>query len=638
MSLFSYYLQPGSKPQRQIKPLGVADLKIKGGHESSNIFFRRKLSGKCILTGDDFEYLLDVENSGERCSSNYLVIKRNCGGGLVEHWRGVFSLTDCKWNLDKKQVELTIEPDDAYKAVLDNYSKQYNVLEVPATLTIKTQIDFKVIFQFKIIEADTLNDEQDSDTWGIFLKMRHWIDGDVFHKGVRQTDDVIFRLRKEAPFVNGQPADIGDGWKLIDVDKTRQVGKYAKAPDLYNFKPYEYGTKQDWYKYPDLIQIPCNQPYDTTKYIEVTGLNGVNSAESATGCFNMRANIGDDRFVRILWEFGTFTFSRNRRLVDVLSFLAGKMPGNIKPVTPEAVSQFLSAQTNYVTGTRNPLVDLAFAQKSDITSYSSSEVATKGMLSLKELFDELRSTFQLYWFLDTNGKLRLEHFSYFQRQGTFNLVRPEWARYLVNTRAYEYTKDKMPRYQRLTFGFAFGDDFLSSEIEYKSDCVNKLEGQDTEETSVTKFTTDLTGLLTSAGSDRNGFVLMVHRDGSVLKEQGAITGALLPNAHLAAANLQANYYQHGRVLMSGLRNDVPVTFKSINKNRKQVALRVPACCEVVDPFARYISTLTDNGELDNWTEEMHTNIVEFVLMHDAPEAGSIALGRSFDDSFDNSFG
>jgi hypothetical protein len=581
---------------------------------------------------------LSVENSGERCTKNYLVIKRNCAGTPVVHWRGVFALTDCKFNLDKKQVEVTVEPDDAYKVLLENYGKQYNVLEVPATINIAAKIDFRVVFEFAIIEADSLQDVDNNDTWAVFLKLRNWIDGEGVTRGVRQTDDIIFRLRREAPYINNQPADLSrDGWRLIDADDARKVGKYAKAPDVYDFKPYEYGTKDDWTRYPDLIQVPCGTNYDTSKYVEVTGRTGARSDESATGCLNLRRSVKTSRYVRILWEFGTFHFDRNRRLVDVLSFLAEKTLPSTKPLAPEAVSTFLTAQTNPVTLTRNPLKDLAIAQKSDITSYSSSEAASKGMLSLKEAFDELRNTFQLYWFLDSEGRLRIEHFSYFLRPNVFNLVRPDWERYLVNTRSYEYQKDKMPRYQLLTFGSGFGDDFLRSEIEYVSDCVNKLEGQDTEEISVTKFTTDLTGLLTSSGGDRTGFVLLVHRDGQVLSEQGAITGLNLPNAHLSAANLHANYYQHGRVLMSGLRNGQAATFKSINKSRKQAALRVPACCEVINPFDTYASTLSSGGELDNWTEEMHTGIVEFILLHDAPSSASIPLGRSFDESFDNSF-
>lgn len=634
---------------RELAPLNTRSLKIGGKREGQNIFFRRKLQGELLLAGDDFTFIMALENSPDRCGNVRLLIERYCSGKYEVYWRGIFSMSDCKPDLDACKVTASVEPDDAYRVLLENMGKQHNVLKTPlANIAVNTRIDLTATFEFKLIPADKIGDQEAAGTWAVFLRARNWIDGVVGQNGTRESNDIIFRLTRQAPFIEFAGTFIApdlsrEGWRTVAEDTTTKIAYYAKAPNLYNFKPYEYGTKADWYgKYPDLQQKAPAEAWDAVNFIEVSGIGGANSDICNTlGKFiNLRYYVNESRCKRLIWQIGAFRFSRGRRLLDALDYLVTQTNAASRAPSPAAQSEFFSSATNYVTNQANDLLDLLLFQKTDILSYASTEQATKGEISLKSLLDDLRDMFQVYWFLDAAGKFRLEHLSYFQDSGTTDLTaRPDWARYVKGTRSYEYNKSEMPRYERLLFGEAFGDDFLKAEIEYTDPCVNKQEGQDTKETTISRFNNDLKGLLTGGSTSNTGFTLVAHRGGTVIKSNGALTNTPQTNAVLSAANLVSAYWRHGRVLLGATLNGAYTQFASTAKNRKQAAITVPECCQPVNPYARFITTLGSSGSLDSWIENLEPPTLSFVVLHNAPaETNSAGAGRSFNESFDESFG
>lgn len=611
-----------------VNPLGTG--KLKAEKDGDNIFFRNKLSGDYQFANSDFTLLHNLEKSEERCTEVLFTIEKLCGMEYKPYWNGLFSPNEGKWNLSKCVVTFSVRTDDPYRKIVDYYSKEYNALEVLPTDTVAAKFDFNEQFEFKEIGGDTIQDQD--GTWAVFLQERYWIDGDWNSQGKHAYLDVIFRLVTTRDFVNGFPPEL-DTWTLIDANYTTLKAKYAKVPDLYNFKPYVYRFKSDFEKYPDLKQIPCNTFFDSSKYVKAYNLN------DGEGCFNIRKNIDDNRWVSLIWEFGTFYFDRNRKLLDVLFFLLGKLDPSLLPPKSSDLSDFFTAQTNYATGTANQVKDLLIAHKSDIVSSTSTEAATKGMVSLKAMLENLREMFQVYWFLDANGKFRIEHISYFESLGQTDFTIAKYARYLEGKEAYEYDKSKMPRFEKLVFSDTQTEDFAEGLIEYASPCVNYEEGQDMKERTVSLFTTDIENLLVNASGSRSGFVLISHEGGLITKEAGSITGILQNNAHLSAANLVMNYYDFNRVLISGLVNGNPRNFKSVLKTKKQVAFSVPGCCDLEpNPFFTYITNVGRKGSLLSSEVDLKTGMVTFEIVHEATGSGFASRARSHNDSFNQSFG
>lgn len=624
--------------QQNAEPLGVDKAKIKYEKPSDCVFFRQKITDKLTFKGEEFKFLHAIEKSGERCEEIGLQIDAYCQGVYTPRFSGYFSLNDVDWNIDKGTAVVAPKSNDVYRPFLENYSKQHNILEVAQTYPVTAKLDAAGTFEF-ILTGVGATPATDPDTWKLFLQVNYWIDGTVTQRGTRHETDMHFRLVRTEPLVNGEAQDLSaSGWAVVSEDGTK--AKYAKQPDIYNFKPYKWGAQGDFDNYPSLIQISPNTPFDSTRYIDVT-------AGFTNGTWNVRTDINDDRYIKVLWEFGAFTFTRNRKILDVVRYLVTKttekldyLPDalNFLPATDQELSEFFTSNTNYATNQPNKLKELYIAQKSDILSYNSSEAATKGMLSLKELTDMLRNCFKVYWFINDLGKFQLEHISYFENTATVDLTAPAFAAYVKGTNAYEYDKGKMPRYERLKFEESDAADFREGVIEYGGVCVNYEEGQDTASISVSRLNNDIEQLLTSSESmSKDGFVLLIKDGTAIAKEAGDATGRLYHNGHLSAANLLKNYHLWDRVLPTGVLNGKLTTFKSVLKTKKQISLSVPACCNTFSPYARYITSVSSKGSLDTMEITLKDGLAKLDILHEVTGDGAAAITRQFDDSFNLSF-
>lgn len=613
---------------RYMDPLNANGTKIKTEKEGENVFFRSKLSGSLKFIKEDFGVLLSLELSGGRCTELLLDVDRFCGGAYVPFWKGTFSLNEVKWNLSKCEAQVQARPNDAYRKVIDYYSKEFNVLELPATDTVAAKLDLDQQFAFlSLPNAEEVGNYEHSDTWALFLQMNYWIDGNLTHKGKYNTTAIFFRTTTTRPFINGAPPELS-GWTIIDENQDTQVATYAKKPDIYNFQPYRYDSKAAFNHYQDLYQIPCGGDYDEENWLLIPD------------CLNIRKKITEDRNMQIVWRFGSFQFNRNRKLLDVVKFLLSKTAPEVEPAAASEISEFFTLDTNYATGETNKVKNILIAQKSDIISSNSSEAAKKGMISLKNLLDDLRAIFQVYWFLDAEGKFRLEHISYFEDLETVDFTEEKYKHNLEGKLAYEYETSKMPRFEKLIFSDAENEDFREGIIEYVSSCVNYQEGQDKKETTISRISTDIENLIISGNSgSREGFVLISHDNaGKVLKEIGDISGTETINAHLSAANVMRNYWLHNRVLFSGIMNGKVTEFLSVVKTKKQVPFTVPLNCELeINPFFTYITNLGNKGSLFSSEIDFKSNSITLEIIHETTGSGIADLLRQFDDSFDLSF-
>jgi hypothetical protein len=636
---FKYFLIVNGS-RIEVNPLGVDRVRLRMEKEGGNIFFRRKLIGSYTFTNTDFDLLFSLERSGSRCAAVYFEIERFCSGNYVSEWLGVFSLNDVKWNLSLCQATVTPKVNDAYRCILENYGKEYNILDVPKAFPVSANIQVSGEFEFLFVYNASGDFELRSDfaTWSTFLEIRNWQNGTTTNAGRRANEDVKFRqiTKRLIPSTVSEREELSaqmaaDGWAYISETSTHI--NYARQPAVPGFVPYIYKHDDDFYdKYPDLLQWNCGDLPDPSKYIVVKG-------RSADNCLDIRTKKGDERLVTLIWEFGTFYFDRNRKLLDVVNYLVDKTCPSAKPGTVNALSDFLTLPVNYATGKENKLQNLLISHKSDIINYKSSEPAKKGMISLKNLLEGLRTAFDLYWFLNDAGQFQLEHRSYFEAQGVIDLTIPEFGQYLAGAEVYSYETEKMPRFEKLTFADAAGDDFTQGVIEYSGACVNYEEGQDTQEENVTQFTTDINNLLINgANASLSGFVLLAHQYGVLIQEPGEVTGITQVNGHLAAANLMKHYHRHQRVLLSGRVNGKPTVFESALKTKKQTPLSIPACCSLdFSPYYSYITNIGSAGELQYAELNLKTNMVTAEIVHEVTIAGDSVSDRQFDNSFDDSF-
>lgn len=102
-------------------------ISLVSARESDQRFNRTTLSEALVFVGQDYDWIV-----AQPFDTKFIVHME--AGNFT--WDGVFWKTDCQFDADGKTCEVTPEPYDHYKAVLDGYEKEFDLVKLaPASAT-----------------------------------------------------------------------------------------------------------------------------------------------------------------------------------------------------------------------------------------------------------------------------------------------------------------------------------------------------------------------------------------------------------------------------------------------------------------------------------------------------------------------
>ena len=290
-------------------------------------------------------------------------------------------------------------------------------------------------------------------------------------------------------------------------------------------------------------------------------------------------------------------------------------------------SEFLYSASNPLSG---ETAKLFVTPKSNVLAGDYTVPAQKAMTTLGQFLDMLRNVYQLYWFIDTDNRLRIEHIRWFKNGGSY-LGSPTvgidltttmekrnntaWA-YGVNE--YTYEKEEMPqRYQ-----FEWMDDerlpFKGDAIEILSPAVS--EGK-VESVSVGSFSSDIDYMLLNPSVfSQDGFAL-IGATGSgnswsvpflQYVQQGITT--TLQNGYLAYVHLQPYYWVYDLPAKTAKINGIVYSLAYVSR-RKQQRVTVPLGASDPD-FLNLVKTNIGNGEIRAVSIPLTSRVAQVTLNYD----------------------
>lgn len=114
----------------EIHPIWKDDLAIEYTRESGMWFHRRKLSGSVDLIRADYDLVMDANLAFGTVF--YFDIETSADGGTSWqlYWRGRFTRTDCKVNIDDRIVTVKPEVVDNYTDILNGYDNEYDLIKL----------------------------------------------------------------------------------------------------------------------------------------------------------------------------------------------------------------------------------------------------------------------------------------------------------------------------------------------------------------------------------------------------------------------------------------------------------------------------------------------------------------------------
>lgn len=562
--------------------------------ERDGVRYRRKLDATVKFMNNDCRKIYQIEQSADRCLPIYFEIKRSCNRGqsYTTYWNGVFSVTDCKFNMNRCVAEVKPGVNDKYSCLIGKQDREINIVESgPLETILMNENRVTVEYTWCAVGApDCVN-----PLLGWALVHTYSISGvDIYYFFCRE----VYTTLKIAGVSYPPSGDLS--WTMISDTST--TATYAR--------PYIGGAVS----FTSILQpsIACGAPPPAPATITGYGdYTYVMSWQPLGGC---------ESFYIAIPVHNLATYTQFRTLYNAVNYLVQQICPGLTLVSdffewnPIGDAPDYASGINYVTGAANVVSKLAIAQKSDIINPLATQKATIGNISFKKLMDNLKVLFNVDWFIDNNNNLRIEHSKYFDYSvGHDSTTGVNYDRNKAN-KMYSYKNESMPAIERFTCMEAFYIDFVGKDIMYDSACVTNEGWNNIKQYIADQFTTEVNSIQsTPEDISKTGFVLAVYyNDGSnniLHQEVGRLSGNILNNAHLSWANLHYNYHRYGRVLLNGTMNNVPTAFFTAQRNKVQesVHLIVGCCGQNFDPTGTLIKTHIGNGEVESATE--HYGIV-----------------------------
>lgn len=446
-------------------------------------------------------------------------------------WEGYFSITDGKWDTDRGVVIITPAPDDNYRYLYALGDKQYNMIGVSGGLT-------------AVLQPVTSTTELCSG-----CEACPSLDYPACEATFR-ADNTSF------PADFGDTGDVWDRYAYCgpeDYEDCNGGGGICSGTDV----------SHKWQKQTSNFRIDSNWYWDE-----------VNEEFYSASCSPVTTIDLNDR---------------GMNLTDMIESLLSSIFTGTGVSTPTYKSNFFrntdGGTANPITGVDpNPLSQIIFYQKSDIKT--TSDPATQANISFNELMNMLSNIWNVYWFVDSSGDLRIEHWDYFSSiTSDTDLTTLDSGRWINAKYKYEYDLADMPSREHFEWMEANGEDFVGLDIIYdKLATGNKFA--DTQKDRTVSATTDI-GWAYGNPSDvsNEGWVILQTSTSDYLvgNATGAISGDTICNGQFSWANLHDDYWKYGRVISVGYMNGVETSFSDVQKNIKQIEITYPVGSATFDP-------------------------------------------------------
>lgn len=251
-----------------VKPTYKNDLAKEYELESSQQFFRAKLSGKLSFIKEDFDWLDQQDFETEFI----LLLEESFDGGKTwkEYYKGKFMKTDCTWDNDNKKCEVQPDTYDQYNEVLAGLDKEFNLIEIAPeikSVIIKKRPMIQIyISGDKVLsnfiggsywEQDVTEEVTDENT----LINTYYFSKAATKYTVKITDGESSYLGNyEGTNIKGTLLQIGGSKKLIYFEEIKNLESESKS--------YENGYKTNDNMY-EFRQKAERIPEDTRTFLEI---------------------------------------------------------------------------------------------------------------------------------------------------------------------------------------------------------------------------------------------------------------------------------------------------------------------------------------------------------------------------------
>lgn len=229
--------------------------------------------------------------------------------------------------------------------------------------------------------------------------------------------------------------------------------------------------------------------------------------------------------------------------------------------------------SNYVT-TDNPNVlnniVCLHTENLNLEINSSATEKSKLEISFKDLMSDIRKLFPVYWFVEENGTLHIEHNSYFDLK--IKEVDVSTNPLIDETLKFQYNKELM--FDSIGYDMVNGGylDFTNNIVTFNKIASNKRSKDLILENKTEYISTDIKYCIENQSNLENGIVLLATENGNVINSVVPIANSVFENGVLAISNLLLKYWTYEGVWKSGYINGILSEFKRTYRTKEGASI------------------------------------------------------------------
>lgn len=317
-------------------------------------------------------------------------------------------------------------------------------------------------------------------------------------------------------------------------------------------------------------------------------------------------------------------YYNGRSLKTILLFLAQKSNSKITGIISDFFRINSVGDIDYSNDYQifsAPYNQLALFPLSEIQEPVPSDRAKKEMVSLDKLMNDLNALFDVFWFIDSNYKLRVEHRVFFEKDLGLDLTQSKFEKYLIGTNKISYNLEDFPKVE--TFKIA-GSKQYAKLTYYGCGDINKNENEKIYATNVinTYYYDIRYGGYGTINSNASGLFMFACYTTLSLKYA-------YPDYYLSQPYLVYRYRRYGRPSSNNSLEiyieDEDLQVTKINQGqmlaysmiptKEQSEISIPICCDDEFDASKKITTNIGIGYLNEAKLNMKTNSLSLKLKY-----------------------
>lgn len=317
-------------------------------------------------------------------------------------------------------------------------------------------------------------------------------------------------------------------------------------------------------------------------------------------------------------QFGYRNYTQARYFDKTILYIAQRSNPKINGI----ISNFFQINPTgafYLPGVTNYYTKMAFCNLSDVQEPIPSNLSTIGLVKFKDLMNDLNVLFDVFWFIDSNYNLRIEHRIYFDGVLGLDLTQSPYNNFIIAKNKYNYDTSDYPKEEE----WNIKNHKQKATLTY-SGISNVGKKQSVKSYSTTIISTDYFSIMLYGNSSNSEGLFLFATDGNPAGWNNLNTSTI-DGGRLTPFNLVKELHTYNRPnLYAVIKQKSEIAFynksgaiilNSVSPTKQQEILEFPLCCDVIFDTKNQIKTPMGVGFLQKASLNAKNNILKVDLKY-----------------------